>query len=297
MRHILSGMTGFSRVSGDAPWGRWAWEAKSVNGRSLDIRVNLPPGAEGLEKEVKAGAAARFTRGSLQIGLRLDLSGAAAASVHVDEALLVSLAGTVGRLSGQSPGPEVLASLMMVRGVVETGSPSTRDLLEGDGGAVLLSEGADRVLDELLQARRAEGHDLQRVLGDLIDQAASLTEAAATQAASQPGLVRARLLRQLEELGAEARVDGDRLAVEAALAAARADVREEIDRLQAHIASARQLLSAGSPAGRQLDFLAQEMNREANTLCSKSASLDLTNAGLGLKGVIDQIREQAANVE
>lgn len=291
----LSGMTGFARVTGEASWGGWAWEAKSVNGRSLDVRVNLPPGAEPLEREVKAQAGARFNRGSLQISLRIDLSASASGAV-INEALLKELLAVSRKLAGE-PTPETVATLMMVKGVVEAGASSTRDVLADEDTLALLLAGAGTALDGLAEARKAEGSELNTLLNDLLNQMETLKAGAETFAAGQPEAIRARLVKQLEELDREGRVDAERFAAEAALSAAKADVREELDRLAAHIRSGRDLLKAGSPAGRKLDFLAQELNREANTLCSKSTSLDLTNAGLGLKGLIDQFKEQSANVE
>lgn len=291
----LSGMTGFARVTGEASWGGWAWEAKSVNGRSLDVRVNLPPGAEPLEREVKAQAGARFNRGSLQISLRIDLSASASGAV-INEALLKELLTVSRKLAGE-PTPETVATLMMVKGVVEAGASSTRDVLADEDTLALLLAGAGTALDGLAEARKAEGSELNTLLNDLLNQMETLKAGAETFAAGQPEAIRARLVKQLEELDREGRVDAERFAAEAALSAAKADVREELDRLAAHIRSGRDLLKAGSPAGRKLDFLAQELNREANTLCSKSTSLDLTNAGLGLKGLIDQFKEQSANVE
>ena len=291
----LSGMTGFARVTGEASWGGWAWEAKSVNGRSLDVRVNLPPGAEPLEREVKALAGARFNRGSLQISLRIDLSASASGAV-INEALLQELLTVSRKLAGE-PTPETVATLMMVKGVVEAGASSTRDVLADEDTLALLLAGAGTALDGLAEARKAEGAELNTLLNDLLNRMETLKAGAETFAAGQPEAIRARLVKQLEELDREGRVDAERFAAEAALSAAKADVREELDRLAAHIRSGRDLLKAGSPAGRKLDFLAQELNREANTLCSKSTSLDLTNAGLGLKGLIDQFKEQSANVE
>ncbi|MBY9067087.1 YicC family protein [Hyphomonas sp. WL0036] len=291
----LSGMTGFARVTGEASWGGWAWEAKSVNGRSLDVRVNLPPGAEQLEREVKAMAATRFNRGSLQVGLRVELA-ASASGATINEALLKDLMAVSRKLSGE-PTPEAVATLMMVKGVVETGTSSTRDVLSDADTLAMLQAGAGAALDELAQGRKAEGVDLNALLSDLLNQMEALKAEAETHAAGQPEAIRAKLAKQLEDLDREGRVDAERFAAEAALSAAKADVREELDRLAAHIRTGRELLKAGSPAGRKLDFLAQELNREANTLCSKSTSLDLTNAGLGLKGVIDQFKEQSANVE
>lgn len=292
----LSGMTGFARVSGEESWGAWAWEAKSVNGRSLDVRVNLPPGFEALEREVKAEAGARFNRGSLQVGLRIDLAAGAGGAV-IDEALLGAMIAATRKAAGTDVTAEAVAALMTVKGVVETGGSSLRDLAQDEAIVALLSAGAKKALDELAKGRLAEGKVLAGVLGGHLDEIERLAAEAATHAVTQPGLIKARLQKQLDELDTDKRVDPERFAAEAALSAAKADVREELDRLAAHVRTGRDLLKAGSPAGRKIDFLAQELNREANTLCSKSISLDLTNAGLGLKGVIDQFKEQAANVE
>ena len=292
---VLSGMTGFARVTGEAAWGGWAWEAKSVNGRSLDVRVNVPPGAEALEREVKAMAAARFNRGSLQVGLRIELA-ASGANAVINEALLAELALAARKVSGRELSSEAIATLMAVKGVVDAGATSTRDVMD-EAAIALLTAAAGEALDGLAEGRRAEGASLVTLLGDLLNEMERLTGVAETFAGAQPELIRAKLTKQLEDLDREGRVDAERYAAEVALSAAKADVREELDRLAAHIKTGRELLKAGSPAGRKLDFLAQELNREANTLCSKSLSLDLTNAGLGLKGVIDQFKEQSANVE
>lgn len=293
---ILSGMTGFARVTGEESWGAWAWEAKSVNGRSLDVRVTYPPGFDALEREVKAMATERFNRGSMQVSLRIDMA-SGAGGVVIDHALLSTLADAARRALGTDLTPEAIATLMTLKGVVEMGSSSLRDLAADETAMAALSAGARKVMDELAGGRRAEGASLLAILSGHLDEIESLSAEAATIAATQPGLIKIKLQKQLEELDREGRVDTERFSAEAALSAARADVREELDRLGAHVKSGRDLLNAGSPAGRKIDFLAQELNREANTLCSKSASLDLTNAGLGLKGVIDQFKEQSANVE
>ncbi len=292
----LSGMTGFARVTGEAEWGAWAWEAKSVNGRGLDVRVNTPPGFDALERAVKTAASRRFNRGSLQVSLRIELSDRAG-GVVIDEALLKSLTSAAEQALGGPLSGEAIAALMSIKGVVETGSSSLRDVAADEAVMTVLAQGAEAALEQLDNARRAEGQSLLAMLGELVDEMSAVTESAISLAAGQPGLLQARLSKQLDELGADQKVDPDRLAAELALTAAKADVREELDRLQAHFASARDLLATGSPVGRKLDFLAQELNREANTLCSKSVSLDLTNAGLSLKGTIDQFKEQAANVE
>jgi uncharacterized protein (TIGR00255 family) len=292
----LSGMTGFARVTGEESWGAWAWEAKSVNGRSLDVRVNYPPGFEALEREVKALASEAFNRGSLQVSLRIDLAAGAGGAV-IDHALLGTLADAARKALGAELTADAVATLMTVKGVVETSGSSLRDLAGDEAAMAVLSAGAKAAIAQLAEGRRAEGRALMEMLSVHLDQVEALSAEAARLAATQPGLIKAKLQKQLEELDREGRVDAERFAAEAALSAARADVREELDRLGAHVKSGRELLKAGSPAGRKIDFLAQELNREANTLCSKSASLDLTNAGLSLKGVIDQFKEQAANVE
>lgn len=293
---VLSGMTGFARVAGEAEWGAWAWEAKSVNGRGLDVRVNTPPGFDGLDRVVKALASKAFNRGSLQVSLRVELSDQAGGAV-IDEALLSSLKVAAERAHGGALSSEAIATLMTMKGVVETGSTSLRDVAADEGAVSLLLKAAEQAIKELESARHEEGVSLESMLSELVEEMSAVTGSAISLAADQPALLKARLSKQLDELGAEQKVDPDRLAAELALTAAKADVREELDRLQAHFQSARELMSAGSPVGRKLDFLAQELNREANTLCSKSISLDLTNAGLSLKGTIDQFKEQAANVE
>ncbi|MFN7056126.1 YicC/YloC family endoribonuclease [Hyphomonas sp.] len=294
--NTLSGMTGFARTGGEADWGRWAWEARSVNGRALDVRLNLPPNAEMLEPALKALAAERFHRGSLQISLRIEIAGGGARA-EVNPALLADLAAALREATGTAPGPEALATLMGLKGVVETGAVSLRDIVGTEETQGVLIAGAATALDELRAARQREGASLHALLTGALNEMHRLRGEAESHAAAQPGLIRERLMKQLEELDREGRVDAERFAVEAAMTAARADIREELDRLAAHIRSGHELLAAGSPAGRKLDFLAQELNREANTLCSKSASLALTNAGLGLKGLIDQFKEQSANVE
>ena len=293
---VLSGMTGFARVAGEAEWGAWAWEAKSVNGRGLDVRVNTPPGFDGLDRAVKALASKAFNRGSLQVSLRVELSDQSGGAV-IDEALLASLKVAAERAHGGALSSEAIATLMTMKGVVETGSTSLRDVAADEGAVSLLLKAAEQAIKELESARHAEGVSLESMLSELVEEMTAVTGAAISLAADQPALLKARLSKQLDELGAEQKVDPDRLAAELALTAAKADVREELDRLQAHFQSARELMSSGSPVGRKLDFLAQELNRETNTLCSKSISLDLTNAGLSLKGTIDQFKEQAANVE
>ncbi len=290
-------MTGFARVSGEADWGSWAWEAKSVNGRSMDVRVNVPSGFEALDRVMKQAASRHFSRGNLQVGLRIEIAGGRdTLSVNSD-----ALSAVVRAYENISPRAvsdgDALAVLMTIKGVVETGSASTRDIAGEPSIAEMLEKAGEAVLAELVSARQSEGDAMAALMFGHLD-AMETTVAEATElAAEQPKLIKARLEKQLAELEADKVVDADRMAAEIALSAAKADVREELDRLTAHIETGRTLLNGGGAIGRKLDFLAQEFNREANTLCSKSASLDLTNAGLALKGLVDQFKEQAANVE
>lgn len=293
----LSSMTGFGSASGEADWGSWSIEAKSVNGRGLDVRVNYPPGFEALDRAAKAAASARFNRGNLQLAVRVEPALSAGGST-INFPLLQTLMETVQRSSdGTGLSAEAMAQLLQVRGVVEAGTPDLRALAGDDTIVGALQAGLEQALDSLAAARADEGRDQDALLHRLIAEMREAAERAQTAAATQPGLLRQRLETQLAAIDAADKVDADRLAVEIALSVAKADVREELDRLAAHFIEANKLLEGGSPVGRKLDFLSQEIGRESNTLCSKSASLDLTNAGLALKALNDQFKEQAANVE
>ena len=293
---MLSGMTGFARVTGEAEWGSWAWEAKSVNGRGLDVRVNYPPGFDALDRAIKTVAPKYFSRGSLQVSLRIEIS-AAGDTATINEPLLNTLVLAAEKRLGMELSGEAIASLMNVKGVVEVGASNLRDLGSDEALIATLAKAGEETLQALQAERRREGAVLFDLLEGLVGGMEELREEAGRLADTQPGLLQERLTKQLSELDTDGRVDKERMAAEIALSAAKADVREELDRLSAHFVSAHELLAGGSPVGRKIDFLAQELNREANTLCSKSISLDLTNAGLGLKGLIDQFKEQAANVE
>ena len=293
----LTSMTGFGTARGEADWGAWSVEAKSVNGRSLDVRVSLPPGFDALERFAKSEAAKRFSRGNLQVAVRIDLSDSAG-DTNVDTALLDQLTAQVTKQLGVgSLSAEAVATLMTVRGVVDTGGTDLRSLAQDKAVLSPLQAGIAEALDALAASRAEEGRALHEMMTDLVAEFRSAIATSSQAAETQPGLLRDRLVQQLDEIGAREAVDADRLAAEIALSVAKADVREELDRLNAHLATAETLLAGGSPVGRKLDFLSQEIGREANTLCSKSASLDLTNAGLALKTLNDQFKEQAANVE
>ena len=289
-------MTGFGRAEGASGGYGWAWEARSVNGRGLDVRTRAPNGFEAYEQIVREAAQKRFKRGSLQIGLNVKRD-AAAGAVAINTALVDALiaAGKPYVDAGRAA-PPTWDGLLNTRGVLssdEAGDPAAqRAALDGQ-----LATGLAQALDQLAAARAQEGKALGALLISLIDQIESSAAAARAIAAAGPAAVRERILSRVASLAPDVTVDPQRLAQEAALAATRADVREELDRLGAHAQEARALINGAEPAGRRLEFLAQEFNREANTLGSKSADLALTRIALDLKTAIDQLREQAANVE
>ena len=291
----ISGMTGFARVSEEAEWGSWSWEARSVNGKGLDVRVNMPSGLEDVDKAVRKAVSAAFKRGSVQIGLRIELSGAE--TVSINEKVLATLMAAYERAEGALATGPALATLMGIKGVVEAETISMRDLSEIDGAQAALIRSGETAIAALVANRQQEGETLQTLFAGQLSEMAQHTSDALTHADAQKAALTDKYRARITEFDADGAVSDERLATEVAVLAAKADVTEELDRLQAHIARGQSLVTSDGAVGRDLGFLAQEMNREANTLCSKSASLDLTNAGLALKSVIDQFKEQAANVE
>ncbi|MBS7790864.1 YicC family protein [Roseococcus sp. SDR] len=299
MTQRLCSMTGFAREAGLLPDGTaFAWEMKSVNGRGLELRFRLPPGLDALEGPAREAAAKRFKRGNVQIGLTLKQEGRAPLSPDM-AALdrMVELAEALAaRLGAEKPRAEALLGLP---GIFRAEQPEPSEAEEEARRAALLAA-FQRALAALWDSRAAEGARLSGILTALLDEIEALCAAAATEAATQPAAQRAKLMESLDALLGEsgrARFSEDRLVQEVALLAAKSDVREELDRLGAHLAAARALVAEGEGAGRKLDFLVQEFVREANTLCSKSASVALTRIGLELKAAIERLREQAANVE
>ena len=290
-------MTGFARSQGANELAEWTWEVKSVNGKGLDARFRLPPGYEALEQQARAALARRFKRGNFQIGLTLRQR--IEPEVHLNREALDGVLALVSKLrsEGIAADPPRLDGLLQVRGVVETREPE----LEAEQQAELEGEllaALEAAFADLAAARMAEGGKLQALASAHLDEIERLTTAAAELAATQPEALRERLRTQVAELLENATsLDEDRLYQEAALLATKADIREELDRLAAHVEAARSLLGAGEPVGRKLDFLCQEFNREANTLCSKSQDVALTRIGLDLKSAIDQLREQVQNLE
>lgn len=293
----LVSMTGFAETQGGRDLARWRWEVKSTNGRGLDLRLRLPPGLEGVEPAARVLAGERFRRGSLQATLTLEPQ-ESARGFKVDPVALaaaVKISKEVANETGLAPAR--VDGILALKGVVIQDETLVADLTgRAERYAAVLASLAN-AFDALAMARKSEGTKLTSILVALVGEIARLTEQAAKLAIAQPALIKKKLADQLAEILAASSVSDERMAQEIALLALRSDVREELDRLRAHVGEARTLLASTEPVGRKLDFLAQEFNREANTLCSKSSDIALTRTGLGLKAAIDQFREQAQNVE
>ena len=293
----LVSMTGFAEAQGARDGTRWRWEAKSVNGRGLDLRLRMPPGFDGIEPAARMLASERFKRGSLQISLTLE-GPENARGLRVDAVALASAVRIAKEIAAETGlQPARIDGLLALKGVVVQDEGTLGDPAERARRDAAILETLASVFDALARARKTEGAKLASVLNQHMGEIERLTDAAASLAASQPAALRDKLAAQLKEVLENGDVTEDRLAQEVALLALRADVREELDRLRSHVHEARALLASGEAVGRKLDFLAQEFNREANTLCSKSSDIALTRTGLALKAAIDQFREQAQNVE
>ena len=273
----------------------WVWEIKSVNGRALDLRLRLAPGFDALEPELRAALAQRFRRGNFSANLAVTRTTPPA--LRVNREALSQLVTLINELSGEiEAAPPRLDGLLALRGVVETVEDEDETVLEARRHAVLA--GWNAALDRLADARAEEGARIAALLGGQLDEMAALVAAAADCAATQPAAIRERLRTVLTSLAdLMPSMPEERVAQEVALLAARSDIREEIERLRAHLEQAGELLQQGEAVGRRLDFLCQELNREANTLCSKSADIELTRIGLSLKAVVEQFREQVQNIE
>jgi uncharacterized protein (TIGR00255 family) len=293
----VTSMTGFARADGTFGAVAWHWEAKSVNGRALDVRCRLPQGLEGLEIGIRDCAAKYFRRGNLQVTLQIS-RGAAAADVRLNEAVVETLIGLAEALRERLNSPPVRAEhLLALRGVIEIAEPIEDEEAFAAREAAML-DSLSKVFADLAAMRAQEGRKLEAVIVDQLDRIAALTDAARASPERAPETIRARLVEQIARLlEAGPSLDPDRLHQEAVIAAHKSDIQEEIDRLTSHVEAGRDLLTSREAVGRKFDFLAQEFNREANTLCAKAYGRELTRIGLELKSVIDQLREQVQNLE
>lgn len=291
----LSGMTGFGRADGAGEGWTWSVEARSVNGRNLEVRFRGPNGFDALERAAKAAGQARFARGQVTIGVQAKRAEAGEAAVTINAAVLARYLTLANELAEDGATPPSADGLLALRGVIE--APEEADDPEARAAVeAAMTRTVEEALDALKASRQNEGAQLTPVLEEFIARIEALIVQAEGEAAAQVEAIRDRFTRRISELAPDAPGLEDRIFLEAAALATKADVREELDRLTAHVASARQLV-ASAPAGRKLDFLMQEFMREANTLCSKSATTALTGIGLELKAVIEQLREQVQNVE
>jgi uncharacterized protein (TIGR00255 family) len=293
----LVSMTGFAEAHGAHGDLRWRWEVKSVNGRGLDVRLRTPPGFDSIEPAARMLAGARFRRGNLQATLNF-VPQEGGRSFRIDSgalAIAVRLAKEIADQTGLPPAR--VDGLLALKGIIVQDELAPIEAAERASRDAALLETLAVAFDALRRARRTEGAKLASLLNGMVEEIGRLAAEASGVAAVQPAALRARLTIQMNELLANASMSEDRLAQEVALLATRVDLREELDRLNAHVQEAKALLNSGEAVGRKLDFLAQEFNREANTLCSKAADISLTRIGLALKHIVDQFREQAQNVE
>jgi uncharacterized protein (TIGR00255 family) len=299
-------MTGYARVDETfvverlgQTWS-WGWELKSVNARGLDLRCRVPSGSERLDTQARKVLGGKLTRGAVSAHLSLHCQ-ASRSAPRINREMLGDIMRLQEEMEGEGsifPSPPRLDVLLTIRGMIEDGDAETLDADERAALDAAALAGLSTALEQLLAMRAEEGRRLQDMLEDQLSSLEALLERARTQTAGQGEVFRTRLTEQLNEiLQASPPVPEERMAQELALIASKTDVREEMERLNAHLEACRDLLASGDPVGRRLDFLCQELNREANTICSKSADLALTTIGLELKSVIEQFREQVQNVE
>lgn len=295
----LESMTGFARATDEEEGASLAWEARSVNGKGLEPRFRLPPGFERIEAAARQAVQQRFSRGNIQASLTIVRAAGLHAPPVVNEAFLRDVTELARRMEGMfGVAPATADGLLGLRGVLDVPDAA----VESDEARAALDAAAlrllDRALEQLEKAWQAEGAALKPILLGHVDQIEQLTLRAEADPSREPASIRTRLAEQVALLmDAAAALDEARLYQEAAFLATKADIREEIDRLKTHVGSARALLDSEGAVGRKLDFLAQEFNREANTLCSKSNAAAVTAIGLELKAVVDQFREQVQNLE
>lgn len=289
-------MTGYARAAGAVPGASFVCEVKSVNGRGLDIRLRLAPGLDALESDIRQLIGKMISRGSLTLNLTVERDGAGG-DLFINRQALATVLAAIDELSGKVPAaPPTLDGILGLKGVLEQrDQPMSAEAEEALSAAIL--DGVSQALVDLVLARRQEGNQIATILLDRLLEIEALVQRAEAHPARSREVILAKLRLQVAEIAADIAMPEDRLAQEALLLATKADIREELDRLTAHIAAARLLIRGGGAVGRRLDFLAQEFNREANTLCSKSNAVELTAIGLDLKAAIDQLREQVQNIE
>ncbi|MBN8940956.1 MAG: YicC family protein [Rhizobiales bacterium] len=293
----LSSMTGFARAEGVTGTAVWAWEIKSVNSKGLDVKLRLPSGFDPAEPAIRQKIAALVTRGSLFASLSVKREGAAS-EVRINEQVLAQVLDAVRliteRIDARAP---AIDGILAIKGVVDVVEPEETEEERAALQAAVLA-GLDTALAGLVAMRQAEGAALGAVLNDRLSEIAELKRQAETNPARKPEAIKLKLAESIAAVLETGKAfDPDRLHQEALLLAGKADIREELDRLDAHVAAAAKLMASGGPVGRKLDFLAQEFNRETNTLCSKANDVSLTAIGLELKAVVEQFREQVQNLE
>jgi uncharacterized protein (TIGR00255 family) len=297
MPMALSSMTGFARAHGVSGTYAWAWELKSVNAKGLELRLRLPAGWDAVEAPVRSRCAEVLVRGTVHGALTVERQGVAPI-VKVNEPALAAALATIRSLAGRvEAAPPRLDGILALKGMIEVVDEDEREEDRRAAEAAVVA-GFGQALGELTATRRHEGTALGQILTLRLKEIAALSARAEAAPGRRPEAIKARIAEQIAVLlDASSRFDPDRLHQEAILIASKADIREELDRLAAHHAQATRLIADGGPIGRRLDFLAQELNREANTLCAKSNDVELTNIGLELKAVVEQFREQVQNLE
>ena len=293
----LSSMTGFARSNGASGPYAFEWELKSVNAKGFDLRIRLPPGWDELEAFAKKRAGQVLSRGTVYANLNVKRT-TAISTVRINEEVLASIVKVAGDLAGKidAVAPSI-DGLLSIKGVIEVVEPESNEA-EDKAAKAAAAKAFDQALVELVEMRQREGVTLGQILSQRMDEIEHLAKRAEAAPGRKPEAIKARLAEQLVALlEASDRFDPDRLNQEALLIAAKADIREELDRIASHISQAREMIGKGGPIGRRLDFLAQEFNREVNTCCSKSNDLELTNTGLEMKNIVEQFREQVQNLE
>jgi uncharacterized protein (TIGR00255 family) len=293
----LSSMTGFARSHGTSGPYAFEWELKSVNAKGFDLRMRLPPGWDELEPLTRKRAAEVLSRGTVYANLTVKRANALS-TVRVNEDVLASIVKIAGELAGRidAVAPSI-DGLLAIKGVIEVVEPDS-DEAEDAAAKAAAAAAFEQALNHLIEMRKREGVTLGQILSQRMDEIESLMKKAEAAPGRKPEAIKARLAEQIAALlEASDRFDSDRLSQEAVMIAAKADIREELDRIASHISQAREMIRKGGAIGRRLDFLAQEFNREVNTCCSKSNDLELTNTGLEMKNVVEQFREQVQNLE